>query len=327
MKSVIFSGIQPTGNIHLGNYLGALANWVTLQNSGDYMCYFSIVDYHALTGERTAEERYAQIMVTAAELLALGIDPEKSVFFVQSHVRAHTELAWIFQSVTPMAELERMTQYKDKSQQQAKNINVGLFTYPVLQAADILLYHGTHVPVGEDQKQHIELTRDTARWFNNKYGNYFPETNVLLTNMPRVKSLLEPTKKMSKSLGDGHVIELADEPEIIEKKLKKAVTATTGGEENPGVENLLLILEHVASKDIYNTFVSQVKDDTIQYGELKQVLAQSISEKFSEFRAKRAALLQDSRLLSDMLALGADKAELVAEKTMQEVRQRIGVRT
>ena len=325
-KPILFSGIQPTGNLHIGNYLGAVKNWVTLQNSGEYDCFFSVVDYHSLTGNMTAEERRGQITRTVIELLAAGIDPEKSTLFVQSHVPEHTELAWIFNSLTPMAELERMTQYKDKSTQQAKNINAGLFTYPVLQVADVLLYHGTHVPVGEDQVQHIELVRDVARWFNNRYGNYFPETEVLLTHIPRVKSLLEPTKKMSKSKGQGHVIELADEPESIANKLKKAVTASEGEEGSPGVANLLLLLKIFGSAGDYTKFSAAEKEGSIRYGDLKQVLAESIATYFADFRKKRAALLQDNTTVTAIMESGAKKAGDVAKETMDRVRKMVGVR-
>ena len=325
-KPILFSGIQPTGNLHIGNYLGAVKNWVTLQNSGEYDCFFSVVDYHSLTGNMTAEERREQITRTVIELLAAGIDPEKSTLFVQSHVPEHTELAWIFNSLTPMAELERMTQYKDKSTQQAKNINAGLFTYPILQAADILLYHGAHVPVGEDQVQHIELVRDVARWFNNRYGNYFPETDVVLTHIPRVKSLLEPTKKMSKSKGQGHVIELADEPESIANKLKKAVTASEGEEGSPGVANLLLLLKEFGSAGDYTKFSAAEKEGSIRYGDLKQVLAESIATYFADFRKKRAALLQDNTTVTAIMESGAKKAGDVAKETMDRVRKMVGVR-
>src|SRR3989338_5443670 len=191
-KPVIFSGIQPTGNLHVGNYLGAIKNWVELQNSGKYDCFFCIVDYHSLVGNMSSEERRKQITIVAAELLALGIDPKKSTFFIQSAVSEHTELAWILNCVTSMGELQRMTQFKDKSETQSKNVNVGLFAYPVLQAADILLYKGNRVPVGQDQVQHIELTREIARWFNSRFDKFFPETKALLTETPKIMSLLDP---------------------------------------------------------------------------------------------------------------------------------------
>lgn len=325
-KPVIFSGIQPTGSLHIGNYLGAVKNWVALQNSGEYNCFFSIVDYHSITGNRTAAERKEQIIHLAAELIAAGIDPEKCTFFVQSHVPEHTELAWVFNSVTPMAELERMTQFKDKSERQAKNINAGLFTYPVLQAADILLYHGTHVPVGEDQVQHIELTRDVARWFNNKYGDLFPETEALLTEIPRVKSLLEPTKKMSKSLGEGHVIDLADEPAVLEKKIKKAVTATEGGSNAPGVDNLLLLLKEFGDASAVDQFAAAQADGSIRYGDLKQAVTAAVGEHFADFREKRRALLDNHDAIADILIAGAEKAQPIARATMETVRERIGIR-
>ncbi len=325
-KPVIFSGIQPTGNLHIGNYLGAVKNWVDLQNSGKYDCYFCIVDYHSLTGNMDGDSRREQIVRTASELLSAGIDPNKCTFFVQSHVPEHTELGWIFGTVTPIAELERMTQFKDKSQRQEKNINTGLLTYPVLQAADILLYQGTLVPVGQDQIQHIELTRVIGRLFNNRYGEYFPETKHVLTEVPKVMSLLEPSKKMSKSLGQGHVLELADEPEMLEKKLKKAVTASEGGKNSPGAENLLLLLKHFGNPEIYTQFVQAEKQGSIRYGDLKQELAQSIAEYFSDFRKQREKLIKHPGQVEKMLEVGAGKAKKVAEKTMKDVRKLIGIR-
>ncbi len=325
-KPIIFSAFQPTGNIHVGNYLGALKNWVDLQNSGKYQCIFSIVDMHSLTGDMKAEERREQITKMAAEMIAAGIDPEKSILFVQSHVPAHTELAWMLNCVTPISELERMTQFKDKSQSQVKNINAGLFTYPVLQAADILMYHATHVPVGEDQVQHIELTRDIAKKFNKKFGDCFPETKAILTETPRIKSLLEPTSKMSKSKGQGHVIELADEPAVIEKKLKKAVTATEGGGESLGVENLFLLLEYFGSKGDHATFVASEKDGSIRYGDLKAAVAAGMSEHFASFRERRKELLANHNEIADILIDGAEKANVIAMKTMEDVRKLVGIR-
>jgi tryptophanyl-tRNA synthetase len=325
-KPVIFSGIQPTGNLHIGNYLGAVKNWVALQNSGKYQCYFFIADYHSLTGQDTAEDRRKKITTLAAEIVALGIDPTVSTFFVQSHISEHTELAWIFNCVTPVAELERMTQFKDKSSRQEKNINAGLFTYPVLQVADVLLYHGTLVPVGQDQVQHIELIRVIAKAFNKRYGEYFPETKHLLTNFPKVMSLLEPTKKMSKSLGAGHVIELSEEPDQIVAKLKKAVTASEGGGEAPGVQNLLLLLKEFGTKETYDTLAKAEKNGTIRYGDLKSELSAAITNYFADFRHKRAELLMHPQKLEAILADGAEKARGVAQKTMADVRRLVGIR-
>ncbi|OGH64685.1 MAG: tryptophan--tRNA ligase [Candidatus Magasanikbacteria bacterium RIFCSPHIGHO2_01_FULL_41_23] len=325
-KPVIFSGIQPTGNLHVGNYLGAVKNWVELQNSGKYDCYFCIVDYHSLTGNQGADERRVNTLNLATELLAAGIDPKKSTLFVQSAVPQCTELAWIFNTITPVSELYRMTQFKDKSEHQEKNINVGLLTYPILQAADILLYHGNLVPVGQDQVQHVELTRDIARWFNNRYGNYFPETKVLLTEIPKVMSLLEPTKKMSKSHGLNSVIELADEPEIIMAKLKKAVTATSGGELAPGVANLLLLLKQFDDKKVFGEFVSAEQAGSIRYGDLKIAVAEAIARHFAGFRAERKKYLKNSNKLKAILNKGAKKARIVAGKTMKDVRKLVGIR-
>jgi len=325
-KPIIVSGVQPSGNLHVGNYLGAIKNFVVLQDSGKYDMYIFIADLHSLTETISPEKRQDNITCLAAELLAAGLDPEKITLFVQSHVPEHSELAWVFNCVTPMTELERMTQFKDKSQQQVKNINAGLFTYPVLQAADILLYHGQRVPVGQDQVQHVELTRDIARWFNRRYMKYFPETKTLLTEVPKVMSLLEPEKKMSKSLGEGHTIDLADEPKVIAKKVKKAVTATSGGGQAPGVANLLLLLEKFVDKEVYNEFVKAEKAGSIRYGDLKTAVSQAVGEYFTDFRAKRKELLADHDKLAEILITGADKARPIAQKTMGEVRKLVGMR-
>lgn len=325
-KQIIVSGIQPTGNLHIGNYLGAVKNWIELQNSGKYEMYIFIADLHSLTGNMDPEDRHAQIIRTSAELIAAGIDPDKTTFFVQSHVSEHTELSWIFNCVTPISELYRMIQFKDKSDRQEKNINSGLLTYPILQAADILLYHGDTVPVGQDQIQHVELTRDIARWFNNRYEKYFPETKHLLTRVPKVMSLLDPNKKMSKSLGAGHVVELSDEPEVVMKKLSKAVTATAGGEGAPGVQNLLLLLNNFGDKNIYQDFLTAEIDGTIRYGDLKKAVAEAIANYFVDFRQKRTELLSSENKLDKILQKGADKARPVAQKTMEDVRKMVGIR-
>ncbi len=325
-KPVIFSGIQPTGNLHIGNYLGAVKNWIELQNSGTYDCYFFIADYHSLTGQDTAEDRRNKILTLAAEILALGIDPDRVTFFVQSHIPEHTELAWVFNCITPVAELERMTQFKDKSARQEKNINAGLFTYPILQVADVLLYHGTLVPVGQDQVQHIELIRVIARAFNKRYGEYFPETKHLLTEFPKVMSLLEPTKKMSKSLGAGHVIELCEDQKQIEVKLKKAVTATEGGADAPGAQNLLLLLKEFGNAETYAGLAKAERDGTIRYGDLKQELAAAVANYFADFRTRRGELLASPQELETILKTGAEKARIVAGKTMNDVRKLVGIR-
>ena len=326
-KKVIISGIQPTGNLHIGNYLGAVKNLVDIQNVADWdEMYIFIADLHSLTGDMEPKERHDQIIKTAVELIAAGIDPEKTTLFVQSHVTGHTELGWIFDCVTPVAELERMTQFKDKSSRQTKNINAGLFTYPVLQAADILLYQGSQVPVGEDQIQHVELTRNIGKKFNTRFGKFFPETKVVLTKTARVMSLLEPTKKMSKSLGEGHVIELADEPKVIEKKIKKAVTASKVGAKAPGVENLLMLLGEFGSKAEHKKFFSAEKDGSVRYGDLKSAVTLAVGEYFADFRARRKELMGDRGEIAEILIAGADKAQAKADETMEDVRKLVGIR-
>lgn len=319
-EKIIYSAIQPTGNIHLGNYLGAIKNWVKLQNSGKYKCIFAIADYHSLTGDKSAEFRREQIIRTAAELIALGVDPDKSIFYVQSHVREHTELAWIFNSVCPVAELERMTQYKDKAKNQAKNINAGLLTYPILQAADILLYKADTIPVGTDQVQHVEITRDIAKWFNKKYESYFSLAEVLLTPTPKIMSLIEPEKKMSKSLGENHVIEIADDEETIKNKIKKAITT------KDGVENLLNLLKEFGEESIFMQYDEEERKGILKNSILKDELAKSISRYFSDFRNKRKELLDDHDKIAEILMKGAEKASEIAKDTMKDVRKIIGVR-
>jgi len=325
-KPILISGIQPTGNLHIGNYLGAVKNWVDLQNSGKYRMFICIVDLLALTGNQSAEEVKKNTLNLAIELLAAGIDPKKTTLFVQSHVTGHTELAWLFNCITPLGELERMTQFKDKSSRQMKNINAGLLTYPALMASDILLYQSQRIPVGEDQVQHVELTRSIARWFNGRYGDYFTLPEVVLTNIPRVKSLQEPDKKMSKSHGEKNYIALCDDPEVIQNKLKKAVTASEGGMGSQGVQNLLGLLKEFGEKDVYEMYLKQEKDGTIQYGNLKKDLAQIISDTFSDFRVERKKYLSNQRRVLTILKEGAKGAQKVADKTLKEVYRLVGLR-
>lgn len=321
------SAVQPTGNLHVGNYLGAVKNWIDLQNKGEYKTYLFIADWHSLTGNQKAEDLKRQIIVTAAEMLALGIDPEKTVFFAQSHVPEHAELAWIFNCITPLSELYRMTQFKDKSARQEKNINVGLLDYPVLMAADILIYKGEAVPAGQDQIQHVEFTRDVGRWFNNRYEqNIFPETKHLLTEVPKVFSLLAPDKKMSKSLGRNHVLDLADEPEVLSEKLRAAVTASKGGEKAPGVLNLFLLLEKFGEKKTYSDFVRAEESGDIKYGELKEAVAQAVGGYFKTFRERRKDFLENPEKIAEILAAGAKSARMAASATLSEVQKAVGLR-
>lgn len=346
-KTVV-SGIQPSGASHIGNFAGSFSNWLKLQEDKSLRRLFFIADYHSITENYDPEAKRAQVMDMAMDLLAVGLDPKKSTIFVQSEVPEHTELCWIFNTVTPVSFLERMTQFKDKSAHQALNVNMGLFDYPVLQAADILLYKGDSVPVGRDQIQHVELTRDIARFFNNKYGETFPEAQPLLTETPKIRSLTEPLKKMSKSLGEKNLIALADTPEIIEEKLKRAVTETTGivklSEEDlerrlalpdlpretieelrgqSGVWSLLTLVKVFGKPHEADRILAA---QPIKYGELKKLAALRISEYFAPFRAKRQALAKNPKKIRAILDAGAKKARSEAKKTMAEVRKKIGLR-
>ncbi len=316
-KPVLYSAIQPSGDVHLGNYLGAIRNWVELQNSGEYDCYFFVADLHSITQDYDPAEKQHQVHKTLVELIATGLDPQKSTLAVQSHIPETTELAWYFNCVTPMSELERMTQFKDKAARQAKNINVGLFDYPVLQTADVMLFKGQGVPVGQDQVQHVELMRDTARWFKKKFGaEVFPEPKPILTKIPKVMSLAEPTKKMSKSLGEKHYIALSDEPDVILKKLKKAVT------DAEGEANLKSLLAEFANEETNQKFSS----GEVRFSELKVELAAAIGDYFADFRAKRAELLNDPGKVAEMISESTKRAQAKAQQTIEEVRAVVGVR-
>jgi tryptophanyl-tRNA synthetase len=329
MKKLIVSGIQPTGPLHIGNYLGSIKNFVKLQNDKKFESYFFIADYHSITENFNPKEKSAQILNLMAEYLAIGLDPKKCVLFAQSGVPEVTELAWMFNCVTPISFLERMTQYKDKAARQKENINTGLFDYPVLQAADILIYGKdtpVFVPVGQDQIQHVELTRDIAKFFNNKFGKTFAEPQPLLTPIPRLMSLLEPERKMSKSLGADHCIFLFDEPEEIERKIKRAVTSTDpGGEMSAGVKNLFLLLENFGSKKDYLKFKKEYDEKTIRYSDLKQVLAKSIADYFADFREARKKLLKNPAKIMKIFSSGAVKSRKLAQKTMKDVRKKTGL--
>lgn len=322
----ILSGVQPTGKLHVGNYLGMLKNAVELQDKSDD-CLYSIVDLHSLTGNFEPNEKREQIVDLALDLLAGGIDPEKSILFKQSDILEHANLAWIFNTITYIGELERMTQYKDKSQNQPDNLNVGLFDYPVLMAADILLYKAEGVPVGDDQTQHIELARDIAKRFNNRFGDTFPIPKGLYTEAPRVMSILAPEKKMSKSLGDNHCIYLTDDPDVIKKKLAKAVTATDAdSEEMPaGVANLFTLLKHFGSEAEYAKFEHKYTEKNISYKELKEELADIIAKYFQPFREKRAKLKKHPEKIEAILTSGAKKAKKIASSVYDEVREKIGI--
>src|SRR3990167_8329659 len=268
---ILISGIQPTGRLHLGNYLGALKNFVDLQNSGKYQCRFFVADLHALTENPNAKDLNKNIVSLAADFLAAGLDPKKSTIFLQSQVSQTTELAWILSVIAPFCEFNRMTQFKEKSGAQKENVNVGLFFYPILMSADIILYNADFVPVGEDQLQHLELARTLVRKFNNKFGQTFIEPKALLTATPRLMSLDDPTKKMSKSRPAGCLF-IDDSPEEIEKKIKAAVT-DSGSEgkydpkNKPGISNLLEIMAGLSDKTAPET---EKQFTGMNYGEFKK---------------------------------------------------------
>ena len=324
MNRVIVSGIQPSGKLHIGNYLGMLSNAVKLQD--EYHCYYFVADMHSLTENYRPQDKPQQILDAVMDLLALGVDPEKSVIFIQSQVPEHAELAWYFNTITPIASLERMTQYKDKTGRQKENINVGLFDYPVLQAADILLYKPYGVPVGEDQLQHLELTNDIAKKFNSKFGQTFLLIKPLLTSTPRVMSLLQPTKKMSKSLGEGHVININDNAKTIEKKLARAIT-DTGKEKKmtPGVKNLFLLLEIFGEPEQYKFYLEAHHQGSIRYADLKANLAKVIAHHFAPYRERRLKFAQKTEYIKEVLTAGRQKAKALASQTLREVKKKMGL--
>ena len=327
-KEIIFSGIQPSGELSVGNYIGSLRNWVQLQD--DYECIYCVVNEHAITVRQDPKELLDRSLNTLALFIAAGVDPNKSTIFLQSHVPAHCQLSWVLNCYTQVGELNRMTQYKDKSKRYADNVTAGLFDYPVLMAADILLYQADLVPVGDDQKQHIEITRDIANRFNNIYGQtftlpkgYFPKAGA------RVMSLQEPLKKMSKSDDNqNNVIRILEDPKSILKKMKKAVTDSDNPpviaydwENKPGVSNLLEILsastgtpvEDLVEKykgQMYGTFKCEV-------GEAVVAMLEPVQQRYKEIR-------QDVSYLNEVLKDGAKKASERAEKTLEDVYKKIG---
>ena len=321
-KEVILSGIRPTGKLHIGNYLGALSNFVQLQNN--YECYFFIADLHSLNEPFDPKTKYQQIIDLAQDFLAAGLDPKKCTIFVQSHIPEHSELAIILSNVIPVPYLFRMTQYKEKSSDRAKeNVNSGLLYYPVLMAADILMYKPHKIPVGQDQTQHVELARDTANFFNNKFGKTFPEPKPLYTETPKVMSLLDTEKKMAKSLGDNHCLYIDDEPEIIKQKLAKAVTDIGDGK-GLGAKNLLDLVKIFSRNEVQQKFIAASKEGRLKYAELKQTLAADLADYFADFRKKKKQLKDQA--VEKILKDGDKKAQKVAQQTMTEVRKKIGIR-
>lgn len=321
----IFSGIQPSGTLTLGNYLGAVKNWVEL--SDEYNCYYCVVDMHAITVRQNPAELRSRCLDVLALLIAAGLDPKKNVLYVQSHVPAHAELTWVLGCYTYLGELSRMTQFKDKSERHGENINAGLFTYPILMAADILLYQTNLVPVGADQKQHLELSRDIAVRMNNIYGDVFkvPEPYIPKTGA-RIMSLAEPEKKMSKSDENANAfISLLDPPEIIRSKVKKAVTDSEGvirlSPEKPGVTNLLNI--YAACKNITpEAAEAQFADGN--YGSLKSGVAEAVVEILEPLQKRFREIRADKTYLSETMQKNAAIAANTANRTLAKVYKKIG---
>ncbi len=328
-KKRVLSGIQPThGSFHLGNYLGAVKQWVDLQESHD--AFYCIVDLHALTTPPDPAELHKNTLASVAQLLALGVDTDHCTLFLQSHVAPHNQLGWVMECLTGFGEASRMTQFKDKSQKVGNDrIGVGVFTYPMLMAADILLYQADQVPVGEDQRQHIELTRDLATRFNSQYGKAFtvPE-GYILKEGAKIYDLQDPTSKMSKSADSmSGLIEILDTPEVNAKKIKSAVTDTGreikfDAQEKPGISNLLTIFSTLSGRtvaDIENEF------DGKGYGDFKTAVAEVVVEYLRPVRQRTLELLDDPTHLGAILKVGAEKAELVARETLADVYEKIGL--
>ena len=321
-KPILISGIQPTGRLHLGNYLGALKNFVELQNSGKYQCFFFIADYHSLTTEFDPKQKTEEILSVASAYLAAGISPKKSLIFVQSQVPQCAELFWILNTVAPVGEMERMTQYKDKAKSQPENINMGLLNYPILMTADIFLYDAKFVPVGDDQLQHLELARTLARKFNNRFGQTFIEPKELLTKTPRMTSLNDPLKKMSKSQPEGCLF-LDDSPEEIKKKISRAVTDSSSeikydSQNKPGISNLLEIYSALSKKSV-DSLEKQYQG--VGYGQFKSSLADVVTKTLAPFREFKTS----ESNLKTILASGSKKANKIASAKMKAVKEKLGL--
>ena len=320
----IFSGMQPSGEAHLGNYLGALRRWVEMQD--DYECVFCIVDDHAITAGSDPADMPKNVFDLAVSYLAVGLDPEKSVIFVQSDVHEHTELAWLFNAITPVGDLERMTQYKDKAQH-FESIPAGILNYPILQAADILLYKADAVPVGEDQRQHLELTREIARKFNARYGETFPETEALIDkNVGRILGL-DGEAKMSKSLGN--TVGILAEPDDIWARVRTAVTdpqrVRRDDPGRPEVCNVFALHRFFADEEQLEDIATQCRGATRGCVDCKRILAENIAEAFGPFRERAAEYRRGPEAVREILDQGAIRAREMAEKTMSEVRERMGL--
>ena len=322
----IFSGIQPSGKIHLGNYLGAVRNWVQLQD--EYDCIYCVVDEHAITVRQDPAELRRKTLELFAQLLACGVDPERSTLFVQSHVTQHAEIAWVLNCFTMFGELSRMTQFKDKSAKHADNVNAGLFTYPVLMAGDILLYQADLVPVGEDQKQHVEIGRDIATRFTYNYGDVFTLPDAYIPKVgARVMSLNQPDSKMSKSIPEGCVY-LMDKPDEIMRKFKRAITDSDTERcvrydraNKPGVATLIDIYAAVTGKS-YEAIEAEFEGKG--YGAFKPAVGEAVVELFRPIRERTEELLADKAQLQQLYRAGAEKASAIAGRTLRKVYKKVG---
>lgn len=325
-KPRIFSGMQPTGELHLGNYLGALKQWVQIANGGEFEPIFSIVDAHATTIEYDAKEMPTRVLDTALTYLAAGIDPESAILFVQSDVTEHFELAWHLGTLTPMGDLQRMTQFKEKSDQHKQNVNSGLFTYPILMAADILLYRAQVVPVGHDQVQHLELTREICRKFNARYGEVFPEPMPRLSQTPRLMGL-DGKSKMSKSRGNA--VGLFEEPKAIEKKFKGAFTdpekLRRGDPGHPEICNVFTIHKALTEDAVVQQIEVDCRSGALGCGDCKKLASDNVVRELTPIREKGLALRAHPEQVTELLRAGADKARTIAQSTLRDVRSAMGI--
>jgi tryptophanyl-tRNA synthetase len=328
---IVVSGIRPTGNLHLGNYFGALKNFISMQNEHD--CYFFIADYHSLTTHPTPQDLHGNVKQVLVEYLAAGLDPEKATLYVQSDVPETAELYLFLNMNAYMGELERCTSFKDKIRQQPQNVNAGLLTYPTLMAADIIIHKATKVPVGKDQEQHLEMTRQFANRFNRLYHvDYFPEPQAYNfgQSLVRIPGLLG-SGKMGKSEGEGNAIYLADEPAAIRKKVMRAVTdsgPTVPNQEKPeAIQNLFQLMNVVSAQDTVDHFNELYNNCQIRYGDMKKQLAEDMINFTAPFRERIKELLSDEAYISKVARMGKEKAQANAAKTIQEVREIIGFKS
>lgn len=324
-KQIVFSGIQPSGDISLGNYIGALKNWVEIQH--DYHCLYCVVDMHAITVRQDPKKLREQSLAVLALLIACGLDPKENIMYIQSMVPQHAELAWVLNCYTMFGELSRMTQFKDKSQKHADNVNAGLFDYPVLMAADILLYQANLVPIGNDQKQHLELARNIAERFNGIYGNTFAVPDGYIPKVGgRIMSLAEPEKKMSKSDPNPNaLILMLDEPDVIMRKFKRAVTDSEAQvvyrEGKHGINNLMTIYSIATGKSFSEI---EAEFEGKGYGDFKPAVGEAVIEMLRPIREKTNELLKEKDYLMGICSENAERAAALAERTMKKVRKKVG---